>query len=82
MLRKFDETKIDDPKLVNQIQMAKVKAGDWKKKFNLFNSFSDKLSEWGSNWQQEYPLVFGFYSVKVHSHTYIYINAVYNSKEN
>ena len=82
MLRKLDETEIDDPKLVNQIQMAKVKAGDWKKKFNIFNSFSDKLNEWGSNWQQEYPLVFDFYSVKVHSHTYIYINAVYNSKEN
>ena len=77
-LKKLDESKIDDPVLANQVRLAKVDISKWEGRFwqvkdgKQFSTIKSGLNK--------YSLLSSYY-YGVHSHTYIYINAVYNESK-
>ena len=79
-LSQLDESKIDDPVLKAEVVLSKVDTTQWQQKFYMFNQRGSK-----KNSMNKYPLVdmWDLRQGRLHSHLYIYINAVYNdSKEN
>lgn len=78
----LDESKIDDPQLAQEIRLAKKDCSKWSYRFNQFNNNDGEFTPKGIEMTNDYPLLFTYgYNISLHHHTYIYINAVYNSKD-
>ncbi len=81
VLKKLDATMVDDPELARQIELAKEEHPEWVTKYSAWgtpNGYKRPKSA-----LRKYPLVpTGVLApVKCKEHIYMYVNAVYNSKE-
>ncbi len=74
LLQRLDETQIDDPQLKHEVELSKKDCALWVGKFNMFNQ-----RRYVKGAISKYSMINPYSGV--HSHIYIYINAVYNSSK-
>lgn len=72
-LKALDPSKIDDPDLIEDIKLAHLDTSRWNDKFCMWGGKSSGRKQALS----KYSLLQTYFS-RLHEHTYVYINAVYN----
>ena len=77
ILRRMDESRVDDHELKSSIILAKKDISQYLDKFGAFSiDYAVKASG-----LKKYPLIDGYSLVHNNNHVYIYINAVYNESK-
>ncbi len=77
ILRRMDESRVDDPELKSSIILAKKDISQYLDKFGAISiDYAVKASG-----LKKYPLIDGYSLVHNNNHVYIYINAVYNESK-
>jgi len=88
IIRRLDDTKVNDPDLVNAIKIAKSR--DFSKQYNEYDKWSRFGAKLEVKWNDpstRYPLLtniayFASLSQEAKDHIYIYLNAVYAANNN